>query len=171
MRMSRTAGSTNAADWTTSPRRVLNRDVRSRIAATTPKKRATTMKSWMNFSPADMGLPGSSSGGGRNGGAGVGGPTRAGSRCVHRDPAVVGWSPRRFSRGARPSGGRPGLLDVGEGVLGALAGDPGGHLLPEGPGAHGAGHLVGTVEAEHRLGVLQRLRGELVDRAGQVLHV
>src|ERR1044072_7265501 len=72
---------------------------------------------------------------------------------------------------ALPSGSRPGVLDVGEGVVRALTGDPGGHLLPEGPRAHGAGHLVGAVEAEDRLGVLEDLAGQPVDRAGQVVGV
>src|ERR1700741_5313582 len=73
----------------------------------------------------------------------------------------------RFARPgtALRSGSRPGVLDVGEGVLRALTGDPGGHLLPEGAGADGARHLVGAVEAEHRLGVLEDLAGQLVDRA------
>jgi len=38
-------------------------------------------------------------------------------------------------------------------------------------GAHRRRHLVGAVEAEHRLGVEQDLRRELVDRAAQVVGV
>ena len=50
----------------------------------------------------------------------------------------------------------------------SCTGDPVGHLRPERAGTDGARHLVGAVEAEDRLGVLQDLRGELVDRALEV---
>ena len=40
-------------------------------------------------------------------------------------------------------------------LVGALTGDPRGHLLPEAAGADGAGHLVGAVEAEDGVGVLE----------------
>src|SRR3954467_4925065 len=57
-----------------------------------------------------------------------------------------GRAPRRPAP-RRRSAGRPALLDVVQRRLGVLlTGDPGGHLLPEGARADGAGHLVGAVE-------------------------
>src|SRR3954468_10432765 len=120
------------------------------MIATTPKNRAMQMNICTNFSVEDMNTPLLSGG----------------------TPPGRHWAGRAGARElSRRSGRRPGLLDVVEGVLCALAGDPGGHLLPEGVGAHLTGHLVGTVEAEHRVRVLQDLGGELVDRADQVLDV
>src|SRR3954451_17409892 len=75
-------------------------------------------------------------------------------------PLQLGWSSR--------SGLGPGRLDGVHGVLRALAGDPVGGLLPEGVGADGSRHLVGAVEAEDRLRVLQQLGRQLVDRALQL---
>src|SRR5215217_4872441 len=66
------------------------------------------------------------------------------------------------------SGLRPGGLDGVHRVLGALAGDPVGGLLPERVRADRARHLVRAVEAEDGVRVLQQLGRELVDRALQL---
>src|SRR3954452_2361709 len=148
--ISASAGNTKARNWTRSPDRDLSFEVSSRMIATTPKNRAMQMNICTNFSVEDMNPPLLSGG----------------------TPPGRHWAGRAGARElSRRSGRRPGLLDVVEGVLRALAGDPGGHLLPEGVGAHLTRHLVRTVETEDRVGVLEDLRGELVDRADQVGHV
>src|SRR4051794_4695413 len=81
------------------------------------------------------------------------------------------YEPRPGRSGVTVRSLGPGFFDVVHRGLGVLTGDPARGLLPERVRADGRGHLVGTVEAEDRLRVLQDLRRQLVDRALQVVRV
>src|SRR3954470_18928410 len=96
--------------------------------------------------------------------------TRAPSRRSGERARRAAYAPDPFRRSVSdPYFGcpllRPRRLDLVDGVLRALAGDPLGRLLPERVGTNGGRHGVGSVEAEDRLRVLQRGDGELVDVA------
>src|SRR3954447_2183302 len=122
-------GATNVRPTIRSPRYPPIRPTASRTTATTTTNRPMAKNIWPNFSVYDM------------------------RRHPFRGETTSRWADL-MSRQVRPpafirsSGLRPGGLDLVDGVLRALAGDPGRRLLPEGVRPHGRRHLVRTVEAE-----------------------
>src|SRR5919202_1315609 len=148
-------GRMNPSATILSPRRPPKRPTTRRTRATTATKIPMARNIWPNFSRVDTWRP----------------LPPDSFRCSGCDEPVgaPGAGPGRTHRLSGASGLRPGGLDLVDRVLGALPGDPGGGLLPEGVGADGGRHLVRTVEPEDGLGVGQRVVRQLVDRALQVL--
>src|SRR4051812_5466517 len=162
-RRSRRAGATNAISWMKSRRFLGARSTRKRTRPTTAAKIASPPRTWMilprrSAVVMELAYPSFTV------------ESQVPQR-VRAEPSLAPPSPYCVSTEVSRSGRRPAGLDRVSDRLAVLAGQPGDHALPEGVGADGPGHQVGSVVPERGVRVLQDLDRVLEQRARRVVRV